>query len=221
MFERFTDAARRVVVLAQEEARSLDHDYIGTEHLWLGLLHEGVGVAAQVAESLGVSLEDARQRVEEMVGRGGGPATAEVPFTPEAKRVLERAWYQARDLGHSLIDTEEILLALLECGGVGREIMEASGVTDETVVPIVNRLLHTQTKPQSIRSSIRSIIRPEPHQTETGSIPEPTCAVCRVALSETAATFLMDVPGPTEEDPPTVVSVLFCSACGSTVGLIS
>ena len=216
MFERFTDAAKRVVVLAQEEARLLGHDYIGTEHLWLGLIHEGDGVAGQVLEALDVSLEPAREGVEEAVGRGPGPVTGQVPFTPEAKRVLERSWYQARDLGVRHIDTEEILLALLECGGVGREIMKSAGVTQEAVMPELTRLM------RDTRSSEGGWVgyRPDEGQDEPDPIVEPACPVCRRALSETAATARIDVPGPAEGDPAISVSVVFCTACGSSIGVV-
>ena len=89
MFERFTDRARRVIVLAQEEARMLNHNYIGTEHILLGLIHEGEGVAAKALESMGISLEDVRREVEEIIGQGSQPHTGHIPFTPRAKKVLE------------------------------------------------------------------------------------------------------------------------------------
>jgi ATP-dependent Clp protease ATP-binding subunit ClpC len=102
MFERFTDRARRVVVLAQEEARMLNHDYIGTEHLLLGLIHEGQGVAARALESLGVSLEAVRQQVEEIIGQGQQETlSGHIPFTPRAKKVLELSLREAQQLGHN------------------------------------------------------------------------------------------------------------------------
>ena len=114
MFERFTDRARRVVVLAQEEARILDHNYIGTEHILLGLLQEGEGVAAKALESLGISLEAVRQQVEEIIGQGQQAPSGHIPFTPRAKKVLELSLREALQLGHNYIGTEHILLALLE-----------------------------------------------------------------------------------------------------------
>ena len=113
MFERFTDRARRVVVLAQEEARLLNHNYIGTEHLLLGLIYEGEGVAARVLESLDVSLADARAEVEEIIGHGGQSPSGHIPFTPRAKKVLEMALREALKLGHNYIGTEHILLGLI------------------------------------------------------------------------------------------------------------
>ena len=110
MFERFTDRARRVVVLAQEEARMLNHNYIGTEHILLGLIHEGEGVAAKALESLGISLEGVRQQVEEIIGQGQQAPSGHIPFTPRAKKVLELSLREALQLGHNYIGTEHILL---------------------------------------------------------------------------------------------------------------
>ena len=110
MFERFTDRARRVVVLAQEEARLLNHSYIGTEHILLGLIHEGEGVAAKALESLGISLEAVRSQVEEIIGQGGSSPSGHIPFTPRAKKVLELSLREALQLGHNYIGTEHILL---------------------------------------------------------------------------------------------------------------
>ncbi|SRR5712692_4385510 len=108
MFERFTDRARRVVVLAQEEARMLNHNYIGTEHILLGLIHEGEGVAAKALESLGISLEAVRSQVEEIIGQGQAAPTGHIPFTPRAKKVLELSLREALQLGHNYIGTEHI-----------------------------------------------------------------------------------------------------------------
>ena len=111
MFERFTDRARRVVVLAQEEARRLNHDYIGTEHILLGLIREGEGVAAKALESLGISLEVVRQQVEEIIGRGQQAASGHIPFTPRAKKVLELSLREANAAGHDYIGTEDLCWA--------------------------------------------------------------------------------------------------------------
>ena len=128
MFERFTDRARRVVVLAQDEARRLDHDYIGTEHLLLGLLHEGQGVAAQALDGLGVDLAEVRRRVEEIIGRGQHAPSGHIPFTPRAKKVLELSLREALDLGHDYIGTEHILLGIVREGqGVAAQVLAAHG----------------------------------------------------------------------------------------------
>ena len=116
MFERFTDRARRVVVLAQEEARLLNHSYIGTEHILLGLIHEGEGVAAKALESLGISLEAVRNQVQDIIGQGGSSPSGHIPFTPRAKKVLELSLREALQLGHNYIGTEHILLGLIREG---------------------------------------------------------------------------------------------------------
>ena len=128
MFERFTDRARRVVVLAQEEARLLNHNYIGTEHILLGLIHEGEGVAARALESLGISLEGVREQVEEIIGKGGTLPSGHIPFTPRAKKVLELSLREALQLGHNYIGTEHILLGLIREGeGVAAQMLSKLG----------------------------------------------------------------------------------------------
>jgi len=128
MFERFTDRARRVVVLAQEEARILNHNYIGTEHILLGLIHEGEGVAATALESLGISLAMVRSQVEQIIGRGQAPPTGHIPFTPRAKKVLELSLREALQLGHNYIGTEHILLGVIREGeGVAAQVLQKLG----------------------------------------------------------------------------------------------
>src|SRR5213593_1240063 len=124
MFERFTDRARRVVVLAQEEARMLNHNYIGTEHILLGLIHEGEGVAAKALESLNISLEAVRQQVEEIIGQGQAAPTGHIPFTPRAKKVLELSLREALQLGHNYIGTEHILLGLIGEGDAAQVLQK-------------------------------------------------------------------------------------------------
>jgi hypothetical protein len=124
MFERFTDRARRVVVLAQEEARTLSHNYIGTEHILLGLIHEGEGVAAKVLESIGISLEAVRAKVGEIIGHGEKQPSGHIPFTPRAKKVMELSLREAIQLGHNYIGTEHLLLGLLREGqGVAAQVL--------------------------------------------------------------------------------------------------
>jgi ATP-dependent Clp protease ATP-binding subunit ClpA len=128
MFERFTDRARRVVVLAQEEARLLNHNYVGTEHLLLGLIHEAEGVAAKALELLGIRLEVVRAQVEQIVGRGQRAPTGHIPFTPRAKKVLELSLREAKQLGHNYIGTEHILLGLIREGeGVAAHVLVKLG----------------------------------------------------------------------------------------------
>ena len=142
MFERFTDRARRVVVLAQEEARLLNHNYIGTEHLLLGLVHEGEGVAAQALTRLGVSLEAVRAEVEEVVGQGAEAPSGHIPFTPRSKKVLELSLREALELGHNYIGTEHILLGLLREGqGVGAQVLVKLGAGRDQVRQVVVQLL--------------------------------------------------------------------------------
>jgi ATP-dependent Clp protease ATP-binding subunit ClpC len=142
MFERFTDRARRVVVGAQEEARALSHDFIGTEHILLGLVREGQGVAAKAIESLGISPEAVRQRVEDAVPPGEHARSGGIPFTPRAKRVLEMSRREAQQLGHHYIGTEHILLALLREGdGVGAQVLAALGADLDGVRERVVQLL--------------------------------------------------------------------------------
>jgi ATP-dependent Clp protease ATP-binding subunit ClpC len=143
MFQRFTDRARRVVVRAQEEARSLDHDYVGTEHVLLGLTHESIGgLAAEALKSLGIGLETVRQRVEEVTGRGEQTASRHIPFTPGAKKVLELALQESRALGHNYIGTEHILLALIREGdGVAARVLSGLGASMDGAREQVIRLL--------------------------------------------------------------------------------
>jgi ATP-dependent Clp protease ATP-binding subunit ClpC len=142
MFERFTDRARRVVVLAQEEARLLNHNYIGTEHILLGLIHEGEGVAAKALESLGISLEGVRSQVEEIIGQGGSSPSGHIPFTPRAKKVLELSLREALQLGHNYIGTEHILLGLIREGeGVAAQVLVKLGADLSRVRQQVIQLL--------------------------------------------------------------------------------
>ena len=142
MFERFTDRARRVVVLAQEEARMLNHNYIGTEHILLGLIHEGEGVAAKALESLGISLEAVRSQVEEIIGQGQQAPSGHIPFTPRAKKVLELSLREALQLGHNYIGTEHILLGLIREGeGVAAQVLVKLGADLNRVRQQVIQLL--------------------------------------------------------------------------------
>jgi hypothetical protein len=143
MFERFTDRARRVVAQAQEEARMLDHGYIGTEHILLGLISEGEGVGARALDSLGISLDAVRQQVEEIIGRGQHAPTGHIPFTPRAKKVLELSLREAQQLGHNYIGTEHILLGLLREGdGVAAQVLVKLGADRNRVRQQVIELLH-------------------------------------------------------------------------------
>ena len=142
MFEKFTDKARRVVVLAQEEAKLLNHNYIGTAHILLGLIHEGEGVAAKALESLNISLEQVREQVQEIIGQGQQAPSGHIPFTPRAKKVLELSLREALQLGHSYIGTEHLLLGLIREGeGVAAQVLTKLGADTNKVRQQVIQLL--------------------------------------------------------------------------------
>ncbi|MCZ6505454.1 MAG: NDP-hexose 4-ketoreductase, partial [Actinobacteria bacterium] len=142
MFERFTDRARRVVVLAQEEARLLNHNYIGTEHILLGLLNEGEGIAAQALESLDIDLASVRDEVVKIIGQGQQSPSGHIPFTPRAKKVLELSLREALQLGHNYIGTEHILLGLIREGeGVAAQVLQQLGAELQKVRQTVIQLL--------------------------------------------------------------------------------
>jgi ATP-dependent Clp protease ATP-binding subunit ClpC len=154
-FDRFTDRARKVLTLAQDEAQRFNHNYIGTEHLLLGLVREGEGVAAKVLENLNVELAKVRQAVEFIIGRGERPVLGEIGLTPRAKKVIELAIDEARRLGHNYIGTEHILLGLVrEEGGIASGVLESLGVSLDKVRHEVVRVLSqssTPTAPQAER----------------------------------------------------------------------
>jgi len=143
MFERFTDRARGVVVLAEEEARILNHDYIGTEHILLGLIHEGDGVAAKTLESLGISLQAVRQEVEETIGQGEQVPSEGIAFTPRAKKVFELSLRESLQLGQHCVGPEHILLGLIREGdGLASQVLVKLGADLNRVRQQVLRLLH-------------------------------------------------------------------------------
>ena len=153
MFERFTEKAIKVIMLAQEEARRLGHNFVGTEQVLLGLIGEGTGVAAKTLKSMGVTLKDARAEVEKIIGRGSGFVAVEIPFTPRAKRVLELSWDEARQLGHNYIGTEHLLLGLIREGeGVAARVLENLGVDLNKIRANVVKMLG-ETKPQATAGS--------------------------------------------------------------------
>ncbi len=164
MFERFTERARQVVVLAQEEARGLGHNYIGSEHILLGLLRQEEGLAARVLESLGLTPERVRAQVERIVSRGEEVTTGQVPFTPRAKRVLERAHREALSLGHNYIGTEHILLGLArEDEGVATRVLLDFGADSETVRNTVIRMVSSPSgRAAAPQPAPRRLLRPRP-----------------------------------------------------------
>lgn len=152
MFERFTEKAIKVIMLAQEEARRLGHNFVGTEQVLLGLIGEGTGIAAKTLKSMGVNLKDARVEVEKIIGRGSGFVAVEIPFTPRAKRVLELSWDEARQLGHNYIGTEHLLLGLIREGeGVAARVLENLGVDLNKIRSNVVKMLG-ESKPQTVTS---------------------------------------------------------------------
>jgi ATP-dependent Clp protease ATP-binding subunit ClpC len=206
MFERFTDRARRVVVLAQAEARTLNHDYIGTEHLLLALIHEGEGVAAKALESVGVERSEIRREVRELIGEGSSAPTGPIPFTPRAKKVLELSLREALQLGHNYIGTEHILLGLVREGeGVGAQVLRKQGVTMEVVRTEVASLLAGHTE--------------EPAPAEATPHDEPCCPRCRGRLRDTAAYRVLDV-APVGEGEPRALTFAFCRVCGTWLGTL-
>lgn len=158
MFERFTEKAIKVIMLAQEEARRLGHNFVGTEQVLLGLIGEGTGVAAKALKSMGVNLKDARAEVEKIIGRGSGFVAVEIPFTPRAKRVLELSWDEARQLGHNYIGTEHLLLGLIREGeGVAARVLENLSVDLNKVrTNVVKMLGETKTTTSSSGSTTAS-----------------------------------------------------------------
>jgi ATP-dependent Clp protease ATP-binding subunit ClpC len=151
MFERFTDRARNVVVLAQQEARLLKHNYIGTEHILLGLVRESDGLAAKALEALGIGLDAVREQVEEIIGRGQKSPSGHIPFTPRAKKVLELSLREALQFGHNYIGTEHILLGLIREGdGVAAQVLVKLGGDLKTVRQHVIQLLKENPAPEEM-----------------------------------------------------------------------
>jgi ATP-dependent Clp protease ATP-binding subunit ClpC len=180
MFERFTDRARRVVVLAQEESQRLSHNYIGSEHLLLGLLAEQEGVAARALQSLNVTLTAAREQVEEIIGPGQQTPHGHIPFTPRAKKILELSLREALTLGSQVINTEHLLLGLIDEGdGVGAQILQRLGATA-----------------QAVREAVARLINAEPEAAEVtgpGSEPRAVSVTRRVGIRVDALTEIKDL----------------------------
>jgi ATP-dependent Clp protease ATP-binding subunit ClpC len=218
VFERFTDRARRAVVLAQEEARMLNHTYIGTEHLLLGLIHERDGIGAQTLESLNISLENVRDRVTEIVGRGETAPTGHIPFTPRAKKVLELSLREALQLGHKYIGTEHLLLGLIREGeGVAAQVLLALDADFARVREMVVQLL---TGAVELRAAAgHEAVVAELQMSEAGFVSAegvvgPQCPGCRADLADTAAGRMLRVPSEEEGVEDVTVRVIYCRSCG-------
>ncbi len=216
MFERFTDTARRVIILAQDEARLMNHAHIGTEHLILGLISEETGVAARALESLGISLESVRSRVEEQIGAGATSPTGYIPFTPRAKKVMELSLREALQLGHNYIGTEHILLGLNREGeGVASQVLQMLGADPSSIREQVLRMLPpkdlSQGDPKGVK---RSLVRDQVRQllsslVETDAAPSGDDDLrgaelerVRVQVVQLLSTLIPPRPAPPEEDDP-------------------
>jgi ATP-dependent Clp protease ATP-binding subunit ClpA len=206
VFERFTDRARRVLVLAQEEARLLNHSFIGTEHLLLGLIQEGEGVAATALKSLGISLEGARERVERTMGVLGSSPSGSPPFTPRAKKVLELSLREALQLGHSYIGTEHILLGL---------IREGEGVAATVLVDLGADL-------GRVRQAVMQVMSGDPVSSDVAfpesASSEPRCPQCRTALSEAAVFRSLAIASEVDASEESILlDVVYCVHCGRSL----
>ena len=212
MFERFTDRARQVLTHAQDEARLLNHSFIGTEHILLGLIREGHGVGAQALQSLGISLEAVRAKVEETIGMAGTvPNNSSPPFTPRAKKVLELALREALQMNHSYIGTEHILLGL---------VREGEGVAATVLVSLGAGLGRVRQEVMTIMSG-----GPEVHREPASAVIdvplslEPCCPRCREGLAEVARFRTIAVRPESGTRDPISVDVVYCVRCGTTLQL--
>ncbi|MBO0714177.1 MAG: hypothetical protein J2O39_02385 [Acidimicrobiales bacterium] len=232
MFERFTDRARRVLVLAQEEARLLNHNFIGTEHVLLGLLREGESIAADALRSLGVSLEAARSKVEQTIGPSGlGPGDSP-PFTPRAKKVLELSLREALQLDHDYIGPEHLLLGLIREGeGVASQVLVSLGSDLSRARQRVLELLEAEPEEGPEEEPIRrpggavppwSGRRPagRPRRREEPAGEAPACPTCGAGLSGEAVWTTLSVPSTETSASPRPLTVVYCRACGTTLAVL-
>jgi ATP-dependent Clp protease ATP-binding subunit ClpC len=221
VFERFTDRARRAVVLAQEEARMLNHDYIGTEHLLLGLASERDGVAGKALMSLDISIEAIRRQVEEIVGQGHAAPTGHIPFTPRSKKVLELSLREALQLGHNYIGTEHILLGLVREGeGVATQVLVQLGANLSGVRETVIQLMSgwTESAASSGGEEIGVFTETVGASVEAVADDAPTCPNCFASLDETLAVKIFEK---TADDEPFSVKIAYCRRCGVALGALS
>jgi ATP-dependent Clp protease ATP-binding subunit ClpC len=209
MFERFTSSARRVLVLAQEEARLLNHNFMGTEHLLLGLLHEGDGVAAQALERSGITLEGARSEVEATIGVAADLPGGSPPFTPRAKKVLELSLRESMQMGQGHIGTEHLLLGLIREGeGVASTVILSLGVgLGELRQEVIDLMSETGNDEPGIQE-------PRPREEP------PQCPRCGAGLAEEGRYRVLDVRHHDSEagEPTLSIPVIFCNRCSRALG---
>jgi ATP-dependent Clp protease ATP-binding subunit ClpC len=221
VFERFTDRARRAVVLAQEEARMLNHNYIGTEHLLLGLLRERDGVAGKALASLDITIEAVRRQVEEIVGQGRAAPTGHIPFTPRSKKVLELSLREALQLGHNYIGTEHILLGVIREGeGVAAQVLVKLGANLNHVRETVIQLLagYTIEAEAAGGEEVGAYVEVTAAPIEEISDDAPTCPNCFGALDETLAVKVLET---TAAGEPISVKIAYCRRCGVALGAVT
>jgi len=215
VFERFTDRARRVLTFAQEEARLLNHSFIGTEHILLGLIREGDGLGAKALHSLGISFDVVREKVEEIVGMSGSSPGGSPPFTPRAKKVLELSLREALQLNHSYIGTEHILLGLVREGqGVAATVLIDLGVDLVRVRQAVNNLMTGGPEEAQLSRHLE-----DPLGVTTHALPprEPSCPKCGAGVAEAARFRTVAVPPDDEKSDPMSLSVVYCVHCGTAL----
>jgi len=217
VFERFTDRARRVVVLAQEESRMLSHNFIGTEHILLGLIHEGQGVAALTLESLGISLEAVRRQVEQIIGQGQATPTGHIPFTPRAKKVLELSLRESLQLGANYIGTEHILLGLIREGeGVAAQVLQTLGADLSRVRQAVIQQLSGY--PVAASEEIPTTgWTPASGTKRWTPASGPSCPWCSLPLEGSLAYRTMVAAPDDDEGDPISLFLLYCKGCGGIV----
>ncbi len=218
MFERFTDRSRHVLVLAQEEARLLNHDFIGTEHILLGIIREGDGIGARALQSLGIYFEAARQRVVETIGMAGSAPSGSPPFTPRAKKTLELSLREALQMNHNYIGTEHLLLGLVREGdGVAVSVLTTLGADPARVRQEVIRLISGAGDPRGVVSAHGQDM---PDTASATSPWEPCCPRCRRPVSETARFRTIKVLSDNEDEDPLSVTIVYCRLCGTALHMI-
>ena len=218
MFERFTDRARVVLVLAQEEARLLNHGFIGTEHILLGIVSEGDGVGAQALQSLGISLQAVREKVEEAIGMAGSAPSGSPPFTPRAKKVLELSLREALQMNHDYIGTEHLLLGLVRQGdGIAISTLRTLGADPPRVRQEVIRLISGAGDP---RGAVSTQVRDLPDTAPATPPREPCCPRCRAPVSENARFRTIDALSDNEDEDPLSVTIVYCGLCGTALHMV-